>query len=56
MVSTKFMAERLKDHNWHRGGYGELQYKKDWQLVPILPFIRQWRKHLVIIPKHTLIY
>ena len=24
--------------------------------VPILPFIRQWRKHLVIIPKHTLIY
>ena len=33
-----------------------LQYKKDWQLVPILPFIRQWRRLLVIILKPFLIY
>ena len=48
----------LKDQRVAAGLYStdNDQYKKDWQLVPILPFIRQWRKHLVIIPKHTLIY
>mgnify|MGYP007102643311 CR=1 FL=1 len=46
----------LKDHNWHRGDMVSLQYKKDWQLVPILLFIRLWRKHLLIIPNRILIY
>ena len=49
-------GRELKDHNWHRGDMVSLQYRKDWQLVPILLFIRLWRKHLLIIPKHTLIY
>ena len=56
MVSIKFMAESLKTIIGIEVDMVSLQYKKDWQLVPILPFIRQWRKHLVIIPKHTLIY
>ena len=33
-----------------------LQYKKDWQLVPILLLIRQWRRLLVIILKPFSIY
>ena len=46
MVSTKFMAESLKTIIGIGGGYGELTVtRRDWQLVPILPFIRQWRKH-----------
>ena len=50
-------GRELKDHNWHRGGYGvSLQYKKDWQLDPISLLIRQWRKLLVIILKPFSIY
>ena len=44
-------GRELKDHNWHRGDMVSLQYRKDWQLVPILPFIRLWRRLLVIILK-----
>ena len=49
-------GRELKDHNWHRGDMVSLQYRKDWQLVPILPFIRLWRRLLVIILKPFLIY
>ena len=56
MVSTKFMAESLKTIIGIEVGMVSLQYKKDWQLVPILPFIRLWRRLLLIIPNRTLIY
>ena len=44
MVSTKFMAESLKTIIGIEGDMVSLQYRKDWQLVPILLFYKTMEK------------
>ena len=34
--------DTIKDHNWHRGGYGEITINKDWLVVLILLLYRQY--------------
>ena len=49
-------GRELKDHNWHRGGYGELTVQEGLAASSNIAIYKTMRKHLLIIPKHTLIY
>ena len=51
--SYSVQDRELKDHNWHRDGYGKISIKQGLASSSNIAVYKQWRKHLEMMHKHT---